>query len=320
MSIHLKAVYSKTYEAGRRRTGLKTDAAIESNTLDKRGKREVKRIRKAILPVYAVLFAIFLFAAFYNGLVVRTYRITTDKLEPGQNVRILLITDLHSHIYGENQKDLVSLIKLQKPDIIALAGDIADDVAPVLGTELFLSNIKGIAPVYYVTGNHEYWSGDIERIKKIIRGYGVTVLEQNYERINLNGTSFIICGVDDPDSQMYEYGSLSWKDRMYSAFDELENETGYKILLSHRPERINVYKAFTFDLVLSGHAHGGQVRIPFILNGLYAPDQGWFPKYAGGIYSHGTLYHVVSRGVSYNPRLPRIFNPPEINVIDISGK
>ena len=84
-----------------------------------------------------------------------------------------------------------------------------------------------------------------------------------------------------------------------------------------RPERIQLYKKMDFDLVLSGHAHGGQVRIPFLLNGLCAPNQGWFPEYAGGLYEHDSLIHIVSRGLSYNPRLPRIFNPPEIVIIDL---
>lgn len=291
---------------------MKTDAAIES-------KVRIKSKRKVIIPICTVLVIIAVFAAFYNGLVVRIYNITTDKLEHGQKIRIVLISDLHSHIYGENQKDLVTLIKRQEPDIIALAGDIADDQVPNKGAELLISNIKGIAPVYYVSGNHEYWSGDIDNIKRIVQSYGVTILEHNYEKINLNGTDIIVCGVDDPDRALLERGSFNWKDEMHTAFDKLENEPGYKILLSHRPEQIDIYKAFSFDLVMSGHAHGGQVRIPFIVNGLYAPDQGWFPKYAGGLYRHGTLYHVVSRGVSYNSRLPRVFNPPEITVVDITG-
>lgn len=100
----------------------------------------------------------------------------------------------------------------------------------------------------------------------------------------------------------------------------MQNKPEFKILLAHRPELIEIYKKSHFDLVLSGHAHGGQVRIPFILNGLFAPDQGWFPEYVGGVYKHDSLTHIVSRGVSYNPLLPRIFNPPEVVVIEIKGK
>ncbi len=292
---------------------------VSKNTITKEIESKRKRRNRAILAAIAGLFAFIVIAAFYDGLVVRSYSIVTGKLSPGQSVRIVLISDLHSSIYGENQRDIVSLIKEQEPDLIALAGDIADDKVPISGTELFLANIRGIAPVYYVSGNHEYWSNDIKAIKDTIRQYGVTILEHEYERITINGVPMIICGVDDPDKMMFGYWDFDWEREMHYAFGDLEYEAGYMVLLSHRPERINTYRKFSFDLVLSGHAHGGQARIPLFLNGLYAPDQGWFPKYAGGMYKHGELTHVVSRGVSYNPKLPRIFNPPEVTVIDITG-
>jgi len=297
---------------------LYTEGTIKTET-DLKRKITGRRKTKTTLMIIAVIFAILVIAAFYSGLVVRRYGVTTDKLNPGQSIRIVLISDLHSCIYGENQKDIVSLIKKQEPDMIALAGDIADDEAPVIGTELFLANIKDIAPIYYVTGNHEFLSRDVESIKEMIRRYGVTVLEHEYERTVINGIPLVICGVDDPEIQEIGGIEFDWRQEMYSAFAGLENIPGYKILLAHRPEFIGIYKKFGFDLILSGHTHGGQVRIPFFLNGLYAPGQGWFPRYAGGVYEHGSLVHVISRGVSYNPKLPRIFNPPEVTVIDIVG-
>ena len=266
------------------------------------------------------LLLIFLFAAFYNGLVVREYTVHTDKLNAGESVRIVLIADLHNHIYGQGQSKLVELIRNQNPDIIALAGDIADDEAPLQGTEMLLEGIKGLAPVYYVSGNHEYWSNDIRRIKEAIRQYDVAVLENGYDTITVNSSAIIIAGVDDPEVVKDEKPGSDWEEAFFGAFSGLRNEPEYyKVLLSHRPELVEIYQASAFDLVLSGHAHGGQVRIPFILNGLYSPNQGWFPKYAGGMYDHGSLTHIVSRGLSFNPRLPRIFNPPEVVVIDIKG-
>jgi uncharacterized protein len=275
--------------------------------------------RKVFIPSVSILIITLLFWAFYNGLVVKKYTILSDKLDVGKSVRIVLITDLHSHIYGNNQEKLVSLIKKQKPDIIALAGDIADDEVPIEGTKLFLSGVKGLAPVYYVTGNHEYWSGDIKGIKAIIRKYGVTILDNSYEQIRIKNSYIGIGGVDDPDVVRYEKPDFNLQREMDNNFSQLRNEPGFKILLAHRPELIDTYKKYSFDLVLSGHSHGGQVRIPFILNGLWSPNQGWFPKHAGGIYKYDSLTHIVSRGVSYNPRLPRIFNPPEVVVIDVKG-
>jgi len=279
----------------------------------------VEKKRKLIILISIGLFIMLSFWAFYNGLVVKKYIITTNKLNMGESVRIVLITDLHSHIYGQNQTKLVSLIKKQKPDIIALAGDIADDVVPIEGTKQFLASIKGLAPTYYVSGNHEFWSDNINNIKATIREYDVTILENSYEQIKVRNSNIIIGGVDDPDVVLYEKPDFDWQGEMNNVFSKLKDKPNFNVLLAHRPELIEIYKENSFDLVLSGHSHGGQVRLPFILNGLFAPNQGWFPKYAGGEYKHASLTHIVSRGLSYNPRLPRVFNPPEVVVIDIKG-
>lgn len=275
--------------------------------------------RRSKIIIISLLIAFFI-AAFYNGLVVRNYEIKTDDLLPNQSVKIVLITDLHSHMYGKGQKKIVKKIKDQKPDLIALAGDIADDKVPIYGTEVFLDMIKDIAPIYYVTGNHEIWTREVSNVKNVFRNYRVKVLENNYEEVNVNGIDLLLAGVEDPDIIPYERPNSNWYDEVEEGLVDVENKKGYKILLSHRPELVDFYNTMDFDLVLSGHAHGGQVRIPFILNGLYAPHQGLFPKYAGGIYEHENYTHVVSRGTSFNPKLPRIFNPPEVVSITILGK
>lgn len=270
--------------------------------------------------VIIILLIIFVFIAFYNGLVVRNYTIRTDKLLKDQSIRIVLISDLHNHIYGENQKKIVNKIKKQNPDIIALAGDIADDKVPIKGAKLFLEAIKDIAPIFYVTGNHEIWSGEVELIKDIFRSFDVEVLENSYEEIEINGIKLVIAGVDDPEIIRYERKQLNWHKEIEEAFADVKDLNGYKILLSHRPEAVEFYNTLPFDIVLSGHSHGGQVRIPFLLNGLLAPNQGFFPKYAGGVYELENYTHIVSRGVSFNPLLPRVFNPPEVVVIDVKGE
>ncbi|SHE55263.1 hypothetical protein SAMN02745784_01047 [Tissierella praeacuta DSM 18095] len=278
----------------------------------------IKQKRKS--KVRLVLLIIFTLLGFYNGLVTRKYTVKTDKLLGNQSIRIVLISDLHSHIYGKNQSKIANKIKKQNPDIIALAGDIADDMVPIEGTELFLKAIKDIAPVFYVTGNHEIWTGEVDNIKEIFRSFNINVLENDYKEVNINGIKLVIGGVDDPYIIRYKRPKSDWHEEIYEAFLNIDSSSSYNILLSHRPEEVNLYNSLSFDMVLSGHSHGGQLRIPFILNGLFAPDQGFFPKYAGGLYEHENYTHVVSRGVSFNPRLPRIFNPPEIVVIDIQGK
>lgn len=275
------------------------------------------KIKKIMLIIIAL---VLLGTAFYNGLVIRHYTVHTSKLTEDQSFRIVLISDLHSTIHGSEQSKIAARIRSQNPDIIALAGDIADDVQPIKGTTLFLEVIKDIAPVFYVTGNHEIWSRNVDSIKEIFRSYNVMVLENQYIETDLSEISIIIGGAEDPEINRYERLPLNWEDEIRDALYELDSNEQFKVLLAHRPEQISVYKDLSFDLVLSGHAHGGQVRIPFLLNGLLAPNQGFSPQYAGGLYEHDSFTHIVSRGVSFNPRLPRIFNPPEIVVINIVGQ
>ena len=249
----------------------------------------------------------------------KTYRIETPLLEEQNSITIALISDLHSTIFGKDQTTLIDKIKNHNPDLIVLSGDIFDDVISMTGTQLLLEGISGISPVYYVTGNHEYWSNDIQAIRDELISYGVIILSDNYEIIEINNNKVVIAGIEDPDKKLRETPDYDPNDSMESAFRELDEMSLYKILIAHRPEMIENYKKYSFDLILSGHTHGGQVRIPPVLNGLYAPGQGLFPKYAGGIYTHGNLTHIISRGLSINPRLPRIFNPPELVIIIIES-
>jgi len=250
----------------------------------------------------------------------QAYTINTPLLEEQSVIKIVLISDLHSTIFGENQSVLIDMIKEIEPDLIFLSGDIIDDVVPITGTRLLLSGIYGMAPIYYVTGNHEYWSHNIQEIREELVSWGVIILSDSYVKITVKNNEIIIAGIDDPDKEYYETPTYDQNESMEEAFRELDNVPLYKILIAHRPERIESYKKYSFDLVLSGHAHGGQVRLPPLINGLYAPHQGLFPKYAGGIYTHGNLKHIVSRGLSITPGLPRIFNPPELVVVIIESR
>ena len=266
-------------------------------------------------------FALVLFFAFDNRLVVTHYTLESARLKKGDSLRIALITDLHSTHHGNAQENLIGAVRTQSPDLILLAGDIADDGVPIDGALRFLEGIQSVAPRYYVTGNHEYWAkgSGIRGIRKKFKQKGVLLLSDEYVKVRVKGMDLVIAGIEDPHKKWYENRQYDQTRVMEDVFSPLMGEKGYKILLAHRPEKIALYKKYPFDLVVSGHAHGGQVRIPFVLKGLYAPNQGWFPPYAGGLYQHGTLAHVVSRGLSINPRLPRIFNRPEVVVIEIKG-
>jgi len=269
------------------------------------------------------------FWAFYSGLTVRTYLVSSGKVPEG-SVRIVQISDLHSHIYSKDQQPLIGLIAAQQPDIIALTGDILDDNEPDAGAMLLLEGIRDIAPVCYVSGNHEYWSGRYDAIRALLESYGVTVLDNRWEELSVNGVTLRLCGVDDP--MMFEYtrdpeylamsgGSENERDNtralLKSRFSGLD-DSALNVLLAHRAELIDLYLQYDFDLILSGHTHGGQIRIPPVVNGLFAPNQGVFPRCGGGRYGfENGQTMIVSRGLSFNAYVPRVFNPPEVVVVDI---
>ena len=240
----------------------------------------------------------------------------TLELSGGDNetTRVVLITDLHSCYYGPNQNTLIKMVEKQSPDIVILSGDIFDDKLKEKNAEITVKRLAEKYPCYYVSGNHEFWTEHIDEIKATIRNAGVTVLEGDCETIDVHGRIIDICGVDDPTRLTHK----EWTEQIKSAYSECK-ESHIKILASHRPERVSDYEQFGFDLVLAGHAHAGQFRIPFINRGLFAPNQGFFPEYINGAYKlkNGSTM-VVSRGLARESTpLPRFFNHPQIVVIDI---
>ena len=228
-------------------------------------------------------------------------------------VRCVLVTDLHSCYYGKNQKNLIERIDKENPDIIFLGGDIFDDKIDDDNAVIFLEEISKKYKCFYVSGNHEYWSERCVEMKEKVRSLGITVLEGDCETIEINGKTIDVCGVDDPT----RLTNSQFKEQLNKAYAKT-SEDHYKILLTHRPEQTDFYALYDYDLILSGHAHAGQIRIPFINIGLYAPNQGLFSKYVSGIYtlSNGSRL-IVSRGLARESTpAPRFFNHPEIVVID----
>ena len=250
------------------------------------------------------------------------YTVTSDKITVP--VRIVLLTDLHSCRYGKNQENLVKEVQKQNPDVVLLGGDIFDDKMPYDNAETAVCQLAELYPCYYVSGNHEYWSNDIETILGIVKDCGITALSGEGDTITINGQTINICGVDDPDVAEYVPDGVPIEQQLVSAekaAQEAEQVLGteiFTVLLSHRPELLETYQEYDFDLILSGHAHGGQWRIPGILNGLYAPHQGLFPKYAGGRYDFENGTMIVSRGLARESTpVPRFFNRPELVIVDI---
>ena len=229
-------------------------------------------------------------------------------------VRIALVTDLHSCYYGKNQSQLIKMIDKGKVDMILLSGDIFDDRLSQTNAKKLIEGICDRYPCYYVTGNHEFWGGKQDEIKTYLKEKNVTVLEGNYSPAEINGNKILVCGVDDPTDMTMS----AWKKQLEDACPE-EYRDHYRILLSHRPERGEIYSCYDFDLVVCGHAHGGQWRIPFTDYGVAAPDQGLFAGFVDGRYElSGGADMVVSRGLCRERMpYPRFFNHPEIVIIEI---
>lgn len=244
-------------------------------------------------------------------MIVRRYTVESDKIDAP--VRLAVLTDFHGCDYGEDAADLVQAVEALQPDAVLLVGDMFSADGEVEAELRMFSRLKSIAPSYYVTGNHEYWECDVPQLLARIADTGVTVLDQNCEELTVNGQNLNLCGIPDP------YANVGTWDALTSATGDL-HQAGFTILLAHRPELIEQYAAKgTFDLVVSGHAHGGQVRIPFLINGLCAPNQGWFPKYAGGRYELDGSTMIVSRGLSTQRQMgvPRVFNRPELVLVEL---
>ena len=243
------------------------------------------------------------------------YQIEHEKLSG--TVRAALITDLHSCDYGAGQRELLDAVAAEQPDLVLLGGDIVDD-DPSLPAENAYAVVRTLAEqytTYYVTGNHEFWSGQAEEIKENMAACGAAVLAGTWEDVAVNGQSLRICGVDDPAA-----GEAAWTEQL-GRVGEAADTSRFTILLTHRPERVEAYMQYNFDLTVAGHAHGGQWRVPGLINGLLAPNQGLFPKYTGGLYRLGGQTMVVSRGLAReSTRIPRLFNRPELVVLDLAPK
>lgn len=248
-------------------------------------------------------------AALWQGLQTTHYTLVSPHLE--KPVRFAVVTDLHSTWYGENQSELVGAIEREHPDAVLLSGDIVDDKEPRDAAKAFLETIAQKYPTYYVLGNHEFRTPDPEEVKDWTRDLGVTVLDGTGETVTLNDQTVLICGTDDPAC-----GIADFQNQFFAVSRMAQQTDAFTVLLSHRPELTDWYTDAGFDLVVSGHAHGGQVRLPLVLsNGLIAPGQGLFPKYTTGLHELENTTLLVSRGLCRN-WLPRVCNRPELVILD----
>ena len=252
------------------------------------------------------------------ALEVNEYEIVSDRIpEAFAGFRIAQVSDLHNKDFGEGYGQLLTLLSEINPDIIVVTGDLIDSRQTDLDVALeFAWQAGKIARVYYVSGNHEARVPEYEDLKTGLVKAGVVILENQKIQITREGESITLMGIEDPSFQEdYLFGDSESVARQ--AIENLQNESdGYTILLSHRPELFDLFVETEMDLVFSGHAHGGQFRLPFI-GGLVAPNQGFFPKYDAGQFTEENTTMIVSRGVG-NSIIPiRFNNRPEIVLVTL---
>lgn len=232
--------------------------------------------------------------------------------------RIVQVSDLHNDKFS----GLLEKISDAKPDIIVLTGDLIDFYETDIPVAVeFAKNVVKIAPVYYVSGNHEYRTGQYDVLRPQLIEAGVKVLESETVKINRNGEEISITGINDPTF----FGSGEDNADMDAFSAELKMlaegaDSDVNILLSHIPQILPLYAECGFDLVFTGHAHGGQFRFPIIGGGFFAPGQGWWPDYSEGMHTSGNTDMIISRGLGNSAFPLRLFNRPELVICELSGE
>ena len=284
----------------------------------------VKKRKIIVLAVVAaVLLALIIWTAWGNtALELNTYTISSDRL-PGafDGYRIAHVSDLHNAEMGKDNEKLLDMLREAKPDIIAITGDLIDSRNTDIEIALqFVEEAVKIAPCYYVTGNHEARVSEyFDDLKNGLTELGIIILEDERVDLDKNSETITLIGINDPSFKSdYLFGDSETV--VETHLQELMNESdSFTLLLSHRPELFEIYVNNEVDLVLSGHAHGGQFRLPFV-GGLVAPNQGLFPKYDAGLYTEENTNMIVSRGIG-NSILPfRFNNRPEVILIELQSK
>lgn len=270
---------------------------------------------KKLLYVCLVIIFIVIFLYVNNHWIVVSEHVYESERVPSSfdGMRIVQVSDLHDALFGKEQEALVQKVKAAKPDAIFLTGDLVDSNRYNLEQSLqAVRQFVELADVYYVLGNHEVATNKVNEIYEVLSSLGVHVMADESTVLERNGERLAIIGIEDPlmgksTDEMLEIATASVPQDMF------------KLLLAHRPEMFDEYVAKSIDLVFSGHAHGGQIRIPGI-GGLFAPGQGLLPTYTVGIYEKNKTSMVVSRGLGNSSVPYRIFNLPEIVVVQLKAQ
>lgn len=277
-------------------------------------RRRHRRLTLRVFGVILILIAALIAWAAIDSRNIDVTRFTVSGApEAFSGFKIAQISDLHNAEFGTDNQKLIDILKSEAPDAIVITGDLID--ARRTNTEIaesFARRCMEIADCYYVPGNHEARLGDTyDAFESALIADGVNVLRNGSVRIRKGMDAIRIVGVDDP-----AFAKASDTITNLDAALEALSSDDFTILLAHRPELIDEYSKWGIDLVLSGHAHGGQIRLPGI-GGLYAPGQGFFPKYTSGNYTVGDTEMIVSRGIGNSAFPLRVNDRPEVVIVTL---
>lgn len=282
--------------------------------------RVSKKALISVCTLIALLLALTIWTIWSNtALTLNMMTVSSNRIPTAFNgFRIAQVSDLHNAVFGEDNAELLQILSECEPNIIVITGDLVDAEHTNIDIALnFAKEAVQIAGTYYVTGNHEASLPQYDELKTGLESIGVVVLEDASMQLEYKGEAITLIGLSDPSFTIKEdmFGEVPAmvSTKLNSLADD---ESSYTILLSHRPELFESYAHCNIDLVLSGHAHGGQFRLPFI-GGLVAPNQGLFPQYDAGLYTKGDTNMIVSRGLG-NSIIPiRFNNRPEIVFLEL---
>ena len=267
----------------------------------------MKKGKKIAVAASALLITGLLMLDSRYNIGVTEYKLNSEKLPAAfEDFHIVQLSDLHGEQFGKNNEKLCRMIKELQPDIIAITGDMVDNMKNIHIFENLLRGIKDIAPIYYVSGNHEQGGRVAQQVKELVESYGAEYLENEYMPIYRNGEQIIIAGVEDPMGRADMIRPNRFAEKLRQEYPD-----DYVLLLGHRNYWVRMYPELPVELILSGHAHGGIVRLPFI-GGLFNVSHSLFADYEIGLYSGERFTMCVSRRLGNSVPVPRMFNRPEI--------
>jgi len=288
---------------------VKTTATEPVQSLTSPAKNRHPRRTGVFLAAIAAILALFNWGT-KTRIVTRYYEITDARIH--DEVRLAIVCDLHGAQYGKKQSDLIAALEEASPTVVLLLGDIYDQDGIESHAVELIDALSSRFTCYFVPGNHEYKSGELNMIRNLLRESNIPNIAGETVTVQVKNTQVQIFGIDDGQG-----GKAKQLWQIENAAKQRKSDV-FSILAIHVPNGVESYLHYGFDLMLSGHTHGGQIILPHVLNGLYAPGQGFFPKYGGGRYDFGKQTLIISRGLSQKPLwLPRFGNPPELSIITL---